>query len=85
MKTRKSKKEFENKYPAADALKKGSMLTRLSVLVFGTGCLAGGADYKGSDLSCGGGCYYLLYDSDWPSQLGYVGHAGRAGAAEGLE
>lgn len=35
-------KEFENKYPAADALKKGSMLTRLSVLVFGTGCLAGG-------------------------------------------
>lgn len=33
MKTRKSKKEFENKYPAADALKNGSMLTRLSVLV----------------------------------------------------
>ncbi len=42
MKTRKSKKEFENKYPAADALKKGSMLTRLSALAFGTGCLAGG-------------------------------------------
>ena len=47
MKTRKSKKEFENKYPAADALKKGSMLTRLSVLVFGTGCLAGGQIIKG--------------------------------------
>ena len=47
MKTRKSKKEFENKYPAADALKKGSMLTRLSALVFGTGCLAGGQIIKG--------------------------------------
>jgi len=47
MKTRKSKKEFENKYPAADALKKGSMLTRLSVLVFGAGCLAGGQIIKG--------------------------------------
>ena len=47
MKTRKSKKEFENKYPAADALKKGSMLTRLSVLVFGAGCLARGQIVKG--------------------------------------
>lgn len=47
MKTRKSKKEFENKYPAADALKKGSMLTRLSALAFGTGCLAGGQIIKG--------------------------------------
>ena len=47
MKTRKSKKEFENKYPATDALKKGSMLTRLSVLVLGAGCLARGQIAKG--------------------------------------
>ena len=47
MKTRKSKKEFENKYPAMDALKKGSMLTRLSALVFGAGCVAQGQMVKG--------------------------------------
>ena len=47
MKTRKSKKEFENKYPVMDALKKGSLLTSLSALVFGAGCLAQGQIVKG--------------------------------------
>lgn len=47
MKTRKKKREFENKYAAMDALKKGSLLTRLSALVFGAGCLVQGQIVKG--------------------------------------
>lgn len=47
MKTRKSKKEFESKYTAMDALKRGSILTRISAVVFGAGCLARGQIIKG--------------------------------------
>lgn len=45
MKTK--KKKYAKNYTAIDALKKGSLLTRISAIVFGAGCLVGGQLVKG--------------------------------------